>query len=93
VCLYREAVPDTFANRRRGLGAQEQALLDVLIEARGRVVSRAELRRRAGLAAASDRRCDVVLVGLRRALGPGAVTNVRGRGWRVDPSILDNQVQ
>ena len=73
---------------RRGLGSQELALLDVLIEARGRVVSRTELRRRAGLVDASDRRCDVVLVGLRRALGPGAVTNVRGRGWRLEPSAL-----
>jgi len=83
-------VQDAFADRRRGLGAQELALLEVLVEARGRVVSRPELRRRAGLVGASDRRCDVVLVGLRRALGPGVVTNVRGRGWRVDPTALDS---
>jgi DNA-binding response OmpR family regulator len=86
---YREAVQPTFDDLRGGLGAQEQALLDVLIEARGRVVSRRELRRRAGLVGASDRRCDVVLVGLRRALGPGVVTNVRGRGWRLEAPTLD----
>jgi len=86
---YRGAVQDTLGDRRRGLGTQELAVLDVLVEARGRVVSRAELRRRAGMVGASDRRCDVVLVGLRRALGPGVVTNVRGRGWRLEPSALD----
>ena len=76
---------------RTRLASQEEALLDILLEARGRVVSRAELARRAGLTGASARRCDVVLVGLRRALGPGVVQNVRGRGWRVEPSNLPVQ--
>jgi len=68
---------------RSRLGSQERAVLDVLVDARGRVVSRTELARRSGLVGSSSRRCDVILVGLRRELGPGVVHNVRGRGWRL----------
>ena len=63
------------------LGPQELTVLRVLAEAEGRVVSRTELARQAGLARASQRRCDAVLVAVRRALGPDVVRNVRGRGW------------
>ncbi len=69
------------------LGAKELLLLKVLVDARGRVVSRTELRRRVGLQ--SDRRCDDLLVNVRRAVGPDVVQNVRSRGWRVDPSALN----
>jgi len=68
------------------LGAKELSLLLVLVEARGRVVSRSELRQRVALG--SDRRCDDLLVNVRRALGPEAVRNVRRRGWRLDVSAL-----
>jgi len=68
------------------LGAKELLLLKVLVDARGRVVSRTELRRRVGLR--SDRRCDDLLVNVRQAVGPAVVQNVRSRGWRVDPSVL-----
>lgn len=90
VASYPASVQDAYTDVRGGLGTQESALFDVLLAARGRVVSRSELRRRAGLVGASDRRCDVVLVGLRRALGPGVLTNVRGRGWRLERSVLDS---
>ena len=63
------------------LSAAELAVLEALVEARGRVVSRAELARLAGLTTASPRRCDALLVGIRRALGADEVRNVRGRGW------------
>jgi DNA-binding response OmpR family regulator len=63
------------------LTGQEVALLAALVHARGRVLPRRELARRAGLGHASERRCDQLLVGLRAALGPDAVRNVRGRGW------------
>jgi len=71
------------------LGPQELAVLEVLLEAGGRVVSRSELNRRAGLAGASARRCEALLVSVRRALGPNVVVNVRGRGWRLDGAAFE----
>lgn len=68
------------------LGAKELLLLQILVEAGGRVVSRTELRRRAALS--SDRRCDDLLVNVRRVVGADAVQNVRRRGWRFDLSAL-----
>lgn len=53
----------------------------MLTEAGGRVLSRGELSRAAGLAGLSPRRVDSVLVALRRRLPPGALLTVRGRGW------------
>jgi DNA-binding response OmpR family regulator len=67
------------------LSDQEAAVLRVLMESRGKVVSRRELARRAGLASLSDRRVDSVLVGLRRVLGPDVLRNVRRRGWMLEP--------
>lgn len=59
------------------------AVLGVLAEAGQRVVGRTELSRRAGLAGLSARRCDSLIVELRRALGPDAIVTVRSRGWRL----------
>jgi DNA-binding response OmpR family regulator len=67
------------------LGSQELAVLRVLHESIGRVVSRRELARRVGLADRNERRCDSLLVGLRRVLGPHAITTVRSRGWMLEP--------
>lgn len=68
-----------------GLSEREAAVLAVLEAAGGRVVSRAELARAAGLAALSPRRVDGVLVRLRRVLPVGALVTVRGRGWALVP--------
>ena len=75
-----------------GLPEREAAVLAVLEAAGGRVVSRAELARAAGLAGLSPRRVDGVLVRLRRALPEGALVTVRGRGWALTPSLSVHRV-
>ena len=71
------------------LGEQEQSVLSVLLANRGRVISRRELARRAGLASLSERRCDSLLVAIRRALGPQSVVTVRSRGWMLSDEAID----
>jgi DNA-binding winged helix-turn-helix (wHTH) protein len=71
------------------LGEQEQSVLSVLLANRGRVISRRELARRAGLAKLSERRCDSLLVAIRRALGPNSVVTVRSRGWMLHDDVVD----
>lgn len=56
-------------------------MLAVLLANRRRVVGRRELARAAGLAELNQRRCDSVLVGVRRQLGPDSIITVRSRGW------------
>jgi DNA-binding response OmpR family regulator len=63
------------------LTPQERAVYDVLASSAGRVVSRTELTRAAGLEDVNPRRCDALLVGVRRAVGPAGVVTVRRRGW------------
>ena len=52
-------------------------MLAVLLANRNRVVGRRELARQAGLAELNQRRCDSVLVGVRRQLGPDSIITVR----------------
>jgi DNA-binding response OmpR family regulator len=66
------------------LGTQERAVLSVLLANKGRVLGRRELARQAGMGDLSERRCDSVLVGIRRVLGPDAIRTVRSRGWMLD---------
>jgi len=68
---------------------QERAVLDVLIRFGGRVINRHELARQSGLADRSERRCDAILVGLRRRLGTDAIRTVRSRGWILEAAALD----
>ncbi len=56
-------------------------MYEVLADHAGRVLSRAELARRAGIADLSARRCDSLIVGIRRQVGPDRVRTVRRRGW------------
>ena len=63
------------------LNDRELSLLRVLAESRGRVVTRSELARRAGLRHLQPRRVDVLLVNVRRVAGAEHLINVRGRGW------------
>jgi hypothetical protein len=61
-----------------------------LLECQGRVVGRRELARRAGLTDLSERRCDSLLVVLRRQIGPGAIITVRRRGWMLAADAVDD---
>jgi DNA-binding response OmpR family regulator len=62
-------------------GPAELTLIGVLLQSQGRVVSRTELVRRAGLFGVTPRRVDVHLVEVRRLVGADNLRNVRGRGW------------
>ena len=70
------------------LAADELAVLKVLVETHQRVVSRRELARRAGLSDQSERRCDALLVGLRRRSAP-IRSAPSATAARVEPNTLD----
>jgi hypothetical protein len=65
----------------------------VLVANHRRVVGRRELARQAGLAELSDRRCDSVLVGVRRMLGPDSIVTVRSRGWMIAEDAMPKAVE
>ena len=56
-------------------------MFEVLEQHRGRVLSRQEIARRAGIADLSARRCDSLIVGIRRRVGRDRIRTVRRRGW------------
>ena len=64
---------------------QERAVLSILLDNAGRVVGRREIARSAGLAELSERRCDSLLVQVRRQLGADSIITVRRRGWMLAP--------
>jgi DNA-binding winged helix-turn-helix (wHTH) protein len=74
------------------LGAQERAVLRILIEQGGRVISRHELARRCGLTELHERRCDSILVHVRQALGPDSIVTVRRRGWMLRADAVERAV-
>ncbi len=68
------------------LGEKELCILNVLLAKQGKVVPRVELARAVGLRS-NERRVDVLLVAVRRALGDDGLINVRGRGWMIPSEI------
>jgi len=73
---------------REALTAREFALLHALLERPGAILSREQLENRIygwGEEVTSNA-VDVLIHGMRRKLGPDAIRNVRGLGWRVAPA-------
>ena len=68
-----------------GLTDHERALLMILLERRGRVLTRTHLARDIGMNSAQARRIDILLVNVRRELTASGheLINVRSRGWMV----------
>lgn len=76
----------TADGRHVPLTASEFAVLTVLLDNPGRVVSRRLLLAAAGRQAAGDRAVDVYIVQLRAKLGPAVpIRTVRGAGYALDP--------
>ncbi len=70
---------------RSQLSAREFALLHALLERPGAILSRDQLENRIyGWGdEVSSNAVDVLIHGMRRKLGPDAIRNVRGLGWRI----------
>ena len=68
------------------LSETDLAVLRVLVDRSGKITSRDDLNKLAGLSG-SQRRCEAVLVNLRKTLGDGAIVTIRRRGWMLDNSV------
>jgi DNA-binding response OmpR family regulator len=76
---------------RSQLSAREFSLLHALLERPGAILSREQLENRIyGWGdEVSSNAVDVLIHGMRRKLGPDAIRNVRGLGWRVVAPAVD----
>jgi len=83
------------AGERAQLSAREFALLHALLERPGAILSRSQLENRiyGWGEEVSSNAVDVLIHGMRRKLGPDAIRNVRGLGWRIAaPAVASGQV-
>jgi len=80
---------------RAQLSAREFALLHALLERPGAILSRAQLENRiyGWGEEVSSNAIDVLIHGMRRKLGPDAIRNVRGLGWRIAEPAPDASLQ
>lgn len=80
---YGARMPDSVSHVQTPgvLSETDLSILRVLLDTKGRVVSRESILRLAGLDNVSTRRADSSLVVLRKVLGPENVITVRRRGW------------
>lgn len=68
---------------------RERDLLAYLAAHPGRVISREEFSTECGLGDLSARRCDSLIVAIRRLLPDSAIVTVRKRGWMLAPDAAD----
>ena len=66
----------------------DAAVLSVIVENAGRIVSRTTIRRSVGLQHYTERRCDDVVSSLRTMLGDNAMITVCSRGWMLRPDAI-----
>lgn len=71
-----------------GLTRSDIAVLNALVENKGRVLDRSSILKSAGLQSSTSRRCDASLVSLRKALGPESIVTVRQRGWMLSENAI-----
>lgn len=71
----------------------EAAVLQTLLTAEGRVVSRETIVRESGLGHLSERRTDAIIASLRHRLGVTSIVTVRQRGWRLEIAIAERARQ
>ena len=63
------------------LGNQQRAVLTLLAQKPGRLVTRDELAVKLGLPQLTPRRADVLVAGINDVLGTDTITTVARRGW------------
>jgi hypothetical protein len=63
------------------LGSQQRAMLTLMAQRPGRLVTRDELAAKLGLPQLTPRRAGVLVDGINDVLGPGTITAVPRRGW------------
>jgi hypothetical protein len=63
------------------LGSQQRAMLTLMAQKPGRLVTRDELAAKLGLPQLTPRRAEVLVGGINDVLGPGTITPVHRRGW------------
>jgi DNA-binding response OmpR family regulator len=63
------------------LTPQERAVFEVLASEPNRVHTRHEIARSAGISDLNQRRCDSLIVGIRRVVGSDKLITVRRRGY------------
>ena len=80
---YAAPFPDS-ASLPITLGAQQRAVLTLLAQKPGHVVSRDELASKLNLPQLTPRRAEVLVSGINEVLGDDTVTAVPRRGWMLN---------
>jgi DNA-binding response OmpR family regulator len=72
-----------------GLTPQERAVYEALAARPNRVMTRLEIARAVGIIDLNQRRCDSLIVGIRRVIGSDCLLTVRRRGYllRTTPGL------